>query len=296
MGKHTQGKMGGVLPSSPLGRVFAQPELETIGCCAMGLKYPIDDIDAIKTAISDSTMLKHPLFTSLLVKDRCKGYYWKRSTVNMDDHIIIHDDLGYYSTAAAADDNREETDRILNKILEDLSVPSSPMSRDKPLWEFHVLLGLNCVVLRAHHAVGDGVSMMSMLSECFGSRKKKKGELGGGEGVGDQRLPGGGGGGVMKQNKKKKKSRQWRERGVKGWVKSVWYTCGFLMVDLAKLLWMSDERTVISGGDGVQLWPRKLVTVKFDLEDMKKIKQAIPKAVRFIYMIYQPCFLFFPYK
>lgn len=38
---------------------------------------------------------------------------------------------------------------------------------------------------------------------------------------------------------------------------------------------MKDEVTSISGGDGVELWPRKAATASFSLEDMKVVKNAI---------------------
>lgn len=36
-----------------------------------------------------------------------------------------------------------------------------------------------------------------------------------------------------------------------------------------------DRKTAISGGDGVELWPRKLATAKFLIEDMKNVKRAV---------------------
>ncbi|KHG11951.1 Cytochrome P450 protein [Gossypium arboreum] len=45
-------------------------------------------------------------------------------------------------------------------------------------------------------------------------------------------------------------------------------------------LFVCDRKTVISGGDGVELWPRKLATAKFLLEDMKEVKRAIPNTVQ----------------
>ena len=42
---------------------------------------------------------------------------------------------------------------------------------------------------------------------------------------------------------------------------------------------MADRKTVLSGGDGIELWPRKLVTARFSLDDMKIVKKALRDAV-----------------
>ncbi|KAK5803557.1 hypothetical protein PVK06_031205 [Gossypium arboreum] len=58
--------------------------------------------------------------------------------------------------------------------------------------------------------------------------------------------------------------------------KMVRYTLVFVLEFVVRSLFVCDRKTVISGGDGVELWPRKLATAKFLLEDMKEVKRAIP--------------------
>jgi hypothetical protein len=53
----------------------------------------------------------------------------------------------------------------------------------------------------------------------------------------------------------------------------------FSLEFVLRFLWVSDKKTVISGGDGVELWPRKLATAKFFIEDMKTVKGAVANAV-----------------
>ncbi len=48
---------------------------------------------------------------------------------------------------------------------------------------------------------------------------------------------------------------------------------------MLRVLWIRDRETVISGGAGVELWPRKLATARFLIEDMKIVKKAVPNAV-----------------
>ncbi|KAL9238324.1 hypothetical protein vseg_012759 [Gypsophila vaccaria] len=226
----------------------------------MGLKYPID-VDALKKAFSNSIMLKHPRFCSLMVKDPSNGAdHWAPAQVSIDNHVIVHPNQ-YTSTSMASDTGLEDSlEASINAFLADISV-STPLSRDKPLWEVHVLEGLKCVVLRVHHAIGDGASMMAMFESCFGGECGDYHE----ECVGVRRF-------VHAKNK-----RSWKEKCVWwGFVKSVWFTLVFGLRLLGRFLYVKDEKCVFSGGDGVELWPRELVTLKFKIEDFKFVKKFIP--------------------
>ncbi|KAH9616690.1 hypothetical protein KSS87_000010 [Heliosperma pusillum] len=238
--------------NSPFSRIYLLPQTEQILNCAMGLKNPID-IDALKKAFSNSIMLKHPRFCSLMVKDRKGVDRWKKTHVNIDDHVIIHPEVG---------EKDQETE--LNAYLADISV-STPLSKNKPLWEIHVLKGMNCVVLRVHHALGDGASLMSMLSACFGKK-----------GVDNNHNNN-----VSKDDNNhaiKKRMKNWKEKSIWGFIKTLWFTIVFGLRLLGKVLWVKDMESVISGGQGVELWPRVLVTAKFKLDDFKFVKMAIPFA------------------
>ncbi|KAJ6287879.1 hypothetical protein OIU77_001157 [Salix suchowensis] len=58
----------------------------------------------------------------------------------------------------------------------------------------------------------------------------------------------------------------------------VWFSLAFCLEFVLRILWVCDKKTVISGGDGVELWPRKLATAKFLIEDMKTVKRAVANA------------------
>ncbi|KAG5526454.1 hypothetical protein RHGRI_032653 [Rhododendron griersonianum] len=45
-----------------------------------------------------------------------------------------------------------------------------------------------------------------------------------------------------------------------------------------RAFWVKDKRTAVSGGAGVELWPRKLATAKFWLDDMKVVKKTVAHA------------------
>lgn len=117
-------------PLTPAGRLFVRPEMNQIINCAIGLKGPID-VDAIKSVISTSLMIKHPRFSSLLVTDSHGREHWRKTEIQIDRHfIILNDPLGEVN---------DDEDEAINDYLADLSV-SSPLSTDKPLWELHLLM------------------------------------------------------------------------------------------------------------------------------------------------------------
>ncbi|GFY89584.1 hypothetical protein Acr_06g0015240 [Actinidia rufa] len=124
-------------------------------------------------------------------------------------------------------------DEAVNYYAADMAV-SSPLATDKPLWEFHILLAHNCILLRVHHALGDGISLMSMFLECCrradgSDRRPSIGSVGTSE-----RTDGGG------------RSRAWRRVSA-----AVWWTVVFVVGFVLRTLWVRDQRTAVSGGAGV---------------------------------------------
>ncbi|CAO2814836.1 unnamed protein product [Amaranthus hypochondriacus] len=238
--------------NSPLSQIYlCQAMDQTTMNCALGLKHPIT-VETLKKVIINSIMIKHPRFCSLIVRDHKGREHWRKTHVNIDDHIIVH------QTQQRINHDEDEEEAEINSFLAEIAV-STPLNGNKPLWEFHVLMGLNCVVLRVHHALGDAASLMSMLYACFGKEKEVNNCV---------------------ENDQKRKyihaKREWKEKGIWGLIKSLWFTFVFGLNLLGRFLWVKDKVSVVSGGDGVELWPRKVVTAKFLLEDFKSIKKVIP--------------------
>ncbi|KAJ8763593.1 hypothetical protein K2173_002476 [Erythroxylum novogranatense] len=253
-------------PVTPAGRLFLRPEMNTIIHCAIGVKNRLD-LDTVKSLVSDSLMVKHPRFCSLLVRDRNGVEHWRRTEIDIDRHIIVVDPTTKDTAENEGDhhlgctlDKNDVAERIINEYLADLSV-STPLSADKPLWELHVLLNQNCAVFRIHHALGDGISLMSMLlANC---RKAEDPTTMPSMMTGGRRVRG----------------------SVNGWmrvflsfVKTLWLSFVFCLEFSLRGLWVRDRKTVISGGAGVELWPRKLATAKLLVEDMKVVKRAVANA------------------
>lgn len=145
-------------PLTPAGRLFIQPEMDQVINCAVSVDDSID-VDAVKLEISNSILVKHPRFSSIMVKDSCGRERWRKVEVNVDEHFIIRRE------SLITDDPSISDEDAVNDYLADLSV-STPLSLSKPLWEFHLLLAHKYAVLRLHHSLGDGISLMSMFLSC----------------------------------------------------------------------------------------------------------------------------------
>ncbi|PIA46199.1 hypothetical protein AQUCO_01500012v1 [Aquilegia coerulea] len=241
-------------PVSPTGRLFLQAEVDSVINCAVGMKHPID-LESAKAALKDSIMMQHPRFCSLYVKDKHGREHWRKlDEIDLDKHII-EKNMTKDSDHSSSDDDDEET---INEYLADLSV-SSPLKTDKPLWEIHALKAQKCFILRIHHSLGDGISLMSLFFSCC-RQVGHPDEL--------PNIP--------------SASTSVRKRGVfkkmLRFVLMVLLSLVYVLKFVVKTLWVKDEKTVIRGGSGVELWPRKLATAKFKLEDMKLVKKVVHNA------------------
>lgn len=245
-------------PLTPAGRLFLQKEMNQVIYCVVGVKHPLD-IDALKSAIQSSLMVKHPRFCSLMVRDSAGREHWRRTRVDIDRHVVeVH--------GPVADGLSDEA--AVNEYLADLSTDSPGLlGDDKPLWDVHLLMAHRCLVFRIHHALGDGISLMSMfLASCRRVDDPEALPTIGPSSSAKRRRGGGGGG-------------QWWKAVVRV-LEVVWFTVVFVVEFVLRSMWVSDRKTPVSGGAGVELWPRKLATARFWLEDMKVVKSAVTNAVR----------------
>ncbi|XP_076940149.1 wax ester synthase/diacylglycerol acyltransferase 11-like [Bidens hawaiensis] len=239
-------------PLSPAGRLFVQPATHQIINCSLGLKRPIE-LTAARHVIANSFMIKHPRFSSLLITDHHGREYWRQIELDIDRHIILRSE-------PVGDYDKDDDESAVNDYVSDLTV-SSPLSIDKPLWEIHLLNAHKCVVLRVHHALGDGISIMSLMLTLTrklddlnqtplieplvsSTRRRKLGTLG----------------------------EIWKL------MKVIWFSLIYVFEFIMRGVVVKDGKTVVRGGEGVEMWPRKLATAKFSLDDMKTVKNAVPEA------------------
>ncbi|KAI4999747.1 hypothetical protein ZWY2020_004336 [Hordeum vulgare] len=112
-------------------------------------------------ASAHSQLASFPTLSSACVMDELEegaGLKWVRTTVELDDHIIVPN-LDPVAMSI-------EPDRTLEDYLASLS--TLPMDHSRPLWEFHVLDfptsdATAALAFRAHHSLGDGASLLSLL-------------------------------------------------------------------------------------------------------------------------------------
>ncbi|KAI3895945.1 hypothetical protein MKW98_025736 [Papaver atlanticum] len=246
-------------PVTPAGRLFLQEEMNTVINCVIGLKHPIDE-DTIKTEMKNSIMLQHSRFRSILVKDKEGREYWEtRTDLNIDKHIFLVKDIE--KIYGQGDDCKNDDTMLVNSYLADFSV-STPLDIHKPLWELHLLKEQKCVILRVHHALGDGISLMSLvLAMC---RKVDH----------PDELPT-----IPTSSSKKENNKSTSKSGVreKVWklLMAIWCTTVYAMELLLRTLFVKDAETKLSGGSGVELWPRKAATARFKMDDMKSVKNTM---------------------
>ncbi|RVW95492.1 O-acyltransferase WSD1 [Vitis vinifera] len=123
---------------SPVARIFHEPCLNVYVLAISGFKTRID-VDVVKANLGH-TLLKHPRFSSL-------------------QHVIVprlHHTI-------------DSPDKTVEDYISNLSKTSIDFS--KPLWELHILNiktsdAESIVVLRIHHSLGDGMSLMSLVLAC----------------------------------------------------------------------------------------------------------------------------------
>lgn len=85
---------------------------------------------------------------------------------------------------------------------------------------------------------------------------------------------------IVSFDRKKSSGGNWRDwRKLWGFVITAWFCIVFAIEFVVRCLCVRDRRTAISGGAGVEQWPRKMATARFRLEDMKMVKKAVANAV-----------------
>ncbi|KAL9685729.1 hypothetical protein QQ045_023180 [Rhodiola kirilowii] len=224
-------------PLTPVGRLFSRRELYQIMNCAVTIDGPID-VELLKAELASSAFTRLPRFTSLFRRHPRTGReFWRKTGLVLDQHVKV------------IDEDYQLCDNV-NDYLADLAV-SCPLPTDKPLWEVHILKSHNCIVFRVHHSLADGMSFMSLLQSLFGGISKPA------------------------ANRRKSVATTTKKKSFFELIKMAWFTLIFVIEFILRCLFVKDKKTVVTGGDGVQLWPRKLATASFTLEDMNIVKKSV---------------------
>ncbi|XP_062082159.1 wax ester synthase/diacylglycerol acyltransferase 5-like isoform X2 [Humulus lupulus] len=245
------------LKLSPATRIFHSLKYDSYIVAIIGFKTSIDP-NLIKTGL-EQTLIKHPRFSSKLVKD--EG--WIPSSVNLEEHVIV----------ASIDEQIDDPDRFMEDYISHMT--KTPLDFCRPLWELHILnlktsQSEASVVFRIHHSVGDGVSLMSLLLSC--TRQTSDPE----------KLPT-----LPAMNPTQKSSSAttnfnsiWQFwLAVWSAVLLVWNTVVDFVMYAATILFLKDTNTPIKGQKGCEFAVNRFVHRTVSLDDIKLIKDAMNATV-----------------
>ncbi|WVZ99554.1 LOW QUALITY PROTEIN: hypothetical protein U9M48_044828 [Paspalum notatum var. saurae] len=254
------------VPMSPAGRLFRETHFNCHIVAVIGLGKAVD-IAAARAGL-EATLVRHPRFSSVQVKDDVKKNSkprWVRTTVNLDDHIIIPD-LDPTATSA-------KPDQAIEDYLSSLSTAS--MDHSRPLWELHILNfptseAASTVLLRMHHSLGDGISLLSLLIACTRSAADpaRLPEL----------PPAPRRGGPVHTHPRPPLSAGFLPLVLWVWfyVLLVWHTLVDILGFIATALFLRDARTpFLAASEGVEFRRKRFVHRTLSLDDVKFIKNAV---------------------
>ncbi|XP_050236440.1 wax ester synthase/diacylglycerol acyltransferase 11-like isoform X2 [Mercurialis annua] len=233
---------------SPAARIFHAPRFNCHILSIIGCSSAVDPA-VIKLGLQQ-TLIKHPRFSSKLnIKGR--KMKWIPTTVNLQDHIIN----------PKVDPNMESPDRFVEDYISHLTTMT--MEITKPLWELHILNiktsnAQSICVLKIHHSIGDGASLMSLLLAC--TRKTSDPES-------LPTIP------VQKRAGSNTTSGVWWFF-LATWMvlRMIWNTLVDLILFSATVLFLKDTKTPFKGTSRVDLKPKRLVYRTVSLDDIKLVK------------------------
>lgn len=249
----------GLEPVTPAGRLFNQPSLNCYILLIVGFKTQMD-VEALKAGL-EATLIKHKRFSSIVKEDKHRVLKWIPVDVNLDDHVI----LPFIDPA----DNCNLD--FVNKYAAKLAT-APPLHPSRPLWQIHFLRvrseeAASSLVLRVHHSLGDGVSLMSLLLAC--TRKASD----------PQSLP------TIPRQAPTRSINGGSYKGVLhvrvlimalyNLFLVIWYTIVDMMLFFATIFWIKDSDTPIKGHPGVESSPKQIEHATLSLEDFKVVKTAV---------------------
>ena len=180
---------------------------------------------------------------------------WVPVTIDINAHVF--EPTGYTEPEIRA------APRFVEDYLSDLA-SAPPIDASRPLWECHILNGTSGIakshmVVRIHHSLGDGTSLMSLLLACT-RRLGKPDEL--------PSIP-----------EAKRRKREMKGNSKLCWILSTvilfWNTLMGIFVFTSTGIWLKDSDSALKGHEGVEKMKKKIVYQIFDIDDMRVVKDAV---------------------
>ncbi len=179
---------------------------------------------------------------------------WVATEVDIDAHVF--EPSGFLEEDLAAP-------HFVEAYVADLA-SAPPMSFSRPLWACHILNGTSGdaaahMIVRVHHSLGDGISLMSLLLAC--TRRVDHPHM----------LP------SVPSKRKKPKVEPYFVLLNSLWTMLIllWNTILGLAYYFATILWIKDSDTMIKGQYGVDKAPKSLMYTVIDIDDMRVVKDAV---------------------
>ncbi|PWA52005.1 O-acyltransferase, WSD1 domain-containing protein [Artemisia annua] len=229
-------------PLSPMTRLLHEPGANIYILAIIGTKTPIDP--DLPKAVMVHIIQKNHRFSSLQVKQN-GNITWIPTRVNIDNHIIVPE----------IDPRLKSFDKFVEEYISELS--RSSLDSSKPLWEVHILntKTSGTCILRTHHSLGDGLSLMNLLLSC--SRKVSDHEA----------LP------TLPSNKVF--SRHMRPTSLISLFIVLWNSLVAVVMFILTALFLKDTETPLKGFPGTEDRPRRYVLRSVSLDDIKMVKKAM---------------------
>ncbi|CAM6086248.1 unnamed protein product [Calypogeia fissa] len=255
-------------PMTPAGRVFTEMNSTFVCVCILGFKNPIDP-QKFKSHL-ELTLMKHKRFSSRV--DTRNGIpWWTQVKTNVDNHVF---------EVELTPEQKEDKNCVLNYTTD--VVLHKPFDESRPLWDVHLVeakLGNaeGCCILRIHHSLGDGTSLISLLMAC--TRSVDKPDM----------LPK-----VATANQDKRSASPppvGTSSFMSNFFAAIWHyllVFWYSVIEIGKagatLLWMKDSRTVISGYAGMTDLPRKYRFITIRADDIKSLSKAMGVTINDVFM------------
>ncbi|XP_011008181.1 PREDICTED: O-acyltransferase WSD1-like isoform X2 [Populus euphratica] len=242
-------------PLSPMARMFHEPDSNVYIIIIIGFQTKINP--EVMRANLGNTLLKHPRFSSLQVPDEKHGgqLKWVRTEVDLDNHVKI----------PTIDPNMDFPDMYVEDYVSNLS--KTKISMSIPMWDLHLLNiktsnAESVGILRVHHSIGDGTSLMSLFMSF--TRKASDPEA-------LPTLP------ISKKQKPCSSSGGLLQHFIKLFsvLLIYWNTLVDVVMFLITIFFLDDTKTPLKGPLGVGSTPRRIVHRTVSLEDVKLVKNAM---------------------
>uniref|UniRef100_A0A0D3B0U8 Uncharacterized protein n=1 Tax=Brassica oleracea var. oleracea TaxID=109376 RepID=A0A0D3B0U8_BRAOL len=236
-------------PLSPMARLFQSPEVDYCIVTIMGFKT--------KICLQASSFLHQ---TGTITYTTENGAKWIEAKINVQDHVVVP----YIDPEEIGEDGQGFVDDYISRLT------MIPLDRSRPLWDMHILnvktSDAEAVgVIRSHHSLGDGMSLISLMLACthrnldpqntdIHSLKRRETVLHG------------------------LRNQCWFLRlrfTVCSIATLLWNTLVDMLLLLATVLFLKDTKTPLKGGADCGSNPKRFYHRAISLDDIKLIKNAM---------------------